>query len=148
LRFEKVYRLPEIQTVYDQGSLGVTNQTLRTFFGQKIAPGSTLYDNIGSFFRTGKTQIHNFSVDGGSDIGTYRFSASAYDNQGIVPTTGYKRYNARLNTTFKLSPKFNVTNSFSYIFSKTDKALKGSNGFLISLLSWPVDDDIRTYTNP
>ncbi|HYH16481.1 MAG TPA: SusC/RagA family TonB-linked outer membrane protein [Flavisolibacter sp.] len=144
-RLEKVYRLPEIQTVFDQGSLGVTNQTVRTFFGQRIPEGTQLYDNIGSFFRTGKTQIHNFSVDGGSDIATYRFTASSYDNEGMVPGTGYTRYNARLNTTFKLSPKFNVTNSFSYVNSKTDKALKGSNGFLISLLTWPADDNIQNY---
>ncbi|MGI8582336.1 MAG: SusC/RagA family TonB-linked outer membrane protein [Chitinophagaceae bacterium] len=147
-RFEKVYKLPEIQTVYDQGRLGFTDQSLRTFFGQKIHPDSTIYDNIGSFFRTGRTQIHNFSVDGGSDVGTYRFTAGIYNNEGVVPTTGYSRYNARLNTTFRLSPKFNVTNSFAYTHSKTDKALKGSNGFLISLLTWPVDDDIRIFKNP
>ncbi|MEJ7829699.1 MAG: SusC/RagA family TonB-linked outer membrane protein, partial [Segetibacter sp.] len=147
-RMEKVYKLPQFQTVYDQGSLGVTNNSIRTFFGQKIPQGSTIYDNIGNFFRTGKTQIHNFSVDGGTEIGTYRFTAGIYNNEGVVPTTGYKRYNARLNTTFKLSPKFNVTNSFAYTHSKTDKALKGANGFLLSLLTWPVDDDITVYTNP
>jgi TonB-linked SusC/RagA family outer membrane protein len=147
-RFEKVYRMPELQTVYDQGSLGVTNQTLRTYFGQKIAEGSPIYDNMESFFRTGKTQIHNLSVDGGSDVGTYRFTTGIYSNEGVVPTTGYNRFNARLNTTFRLSPKFNVTNSFAYTRSKTDKALKGQNGFLISLLTWPSDDDVRNYLNP
>lgn len=147
-RFETIYRLPEIQTVFDQGSTGVTNPSVRTFFGQRIPAGAPIYDNIGSFFRTGKTQIHNFSVDGGSDIGTYRFTAGAYKNDGVVPTTGYKRYNLRLNTTFKLSPKFNVTNSFAYTNATTNKALKGSNGFLISLLTWPVDDDMKVYLNP
>lgn len=147
-RMEKVYRLPEIQTVFDQGSLGVTNPTIRTFFGQRIPEGTQRYDNIGNFFRTGKTQIHNFSVDGGSDNSTYRFTVGLYDNEGVVPTTGYKRYNARLNTTFRLSPKFNVTNSFAYTHSRTDKALKGSSGFLISLLTWPVDDDVTKYLNP
>lgn len=34
-RIEKVYRLPEIQNIYDQGSLGVTNQTIRTFLDKK-----------------------------------------------------------------------------------------------------------------
>ena len=147
-RFEKVYKLPKIQTVFDQGTTGVTNQTVRTFFGQRIAEGSEIFNNVENFFQTGRTQIHNFSVDGGTEMGTYRFTAGIYDNEGVVPTTGYKRYNARLNTTFKLSPKFNVTNSFSYTYSKTDKALKGQNGFLISLLTWPSDDDVRIYTNP
>ncbi len=144
-RFEKVYRLPEVQKVYDQGSQGINNQTIRTFFGQKFPEGTQFYDNIGNFFRTGNTQQHNVSIEGGSDISTYRFTGSVIDQNGVVPNTGFKRYNFRLNTTFKLSPKFNVTTSFAYNNSRTDKASKGSGGFLLSLLSWPVDDDARVY---
>lgn len=148
-RTERVYRLPKQQTVFDQGSLGVTNPLVRTFFGQKIpTAGTEIFDNIGNFFQTGKTQIHNISIDGGSDMSTYRFTASVYDNQGVVPTTGFTRYNFRLNSTFKLSPKLNVTTSFSYISAQTKKGFKGSTGFLLSLLTWPVDDDIRVYLNP
>ena len=147
-RWEKVYRLPEVQTTYDQGSFGVNNQFARTFFGQKLAPGASIFDNIGSFFRVGKSQIHNISVDGGTDNSTYRFTGSYNDQDGVVPNTGYKRYNFRLNTTFKISPKVNIANSFTYINSRTDKASKGSGGFLLSLLSWPVDDDIRNYLTP
>ncbi len=148
-RTETVYRLPKQQTVFDQGSLGVTNPLVRTFFGQKIpTTGTQIFDNIGNFFQTGKTQIHNVSIDGGSDMSTYRFTASVYDNQGVVPTTGFTRYNFRLNSTFKLSPKLNVTTSFSYISAQTKKGFKGSTGFLLSLLTWPVDDDIRVYLNP
>lgn len=144
-RFEKVYRLPEIQKVYDQGSQGINNQTIRTFFGQKFPEGTQFYDNIGNFFRTGNTQQHNVSIEGGTDMSTYRFTGSVIDQNGVVPNTGFKRYNFRLNTTFKLSPKFNVTTSFAYNNSRTDKASKGSGGFLLSLLSWPVDDDARVY---
>jgi ferric enterobactin receptor len=147
-RFEKVYRLPKIQNVFDQGSLGVTNPTLRTFFGQRIPAGTQLYDNVDNFFQTGRTQIHNLSLDGGSDIATYRFTAGYYDNTGVVPTTGFKRYNFRLNSTFKFNQKFNATTSFAYTNSRTDKALKGSTGFLLSLLTWPIDDDIKVFTNP
>jgi ferric enterobactin receptor len=145
-RMEKVYRLPEIQTIYDQGFSGVNDPYARRYFGQKYSPGAQLYDNIGSFFRVGKSQQHNLSIDGGNDQGTYRFTASYNNQEGIVPNTGFKRYNFRLNNTYKISPKVNVTSSFSYINSRTDKASKGSGGFLISLLSWPLEDDIRNYT--
>lgn len=146
-RFEKVYTLPEIFTDYAQGSLGVTSPTLsvRTYFGQKVPVGAPRFDNIGDFFRTGKTQQHNLAIDGGSDIGTYRFTASVIDQKGVVPNTGFKRYNFRLNTTFKLSPKFNVTNSFSYIQSHTDKASRGTGSFLLSLLTWPTTNDAKDY---
>src|SRR6185503_6715592 len=140
-RFEKVYRLPEIQNVFDQGSSGITSQTVRTYFGQKIPDGNPRFDNIGNFFVTGKTQQHNLSIDGGNDIGNYRFTAAVINQNGVVPNTGYERYNFRLNTSFKVSPKFTVTNGFSYIQSHTDKASKGTGGFLISLLTWPTDDD-------
>ena len=144
-RFEKVYRLPEIQTVYDQGSLGITNPLIRTYFGQKIPDNVPRFNNIENFFRTGKTQQHNISVDGGNDIGTYRFTASAINQEGVVPNTGFQRYNFRLNTSFKLSKKLSIINSFSYNQSHTDKASKGSGGFLLSLLTWPTDDDASSY---
>lgn len=144
-RFEKVYRLPEIQSVYDQGSLGVNNGLVRTYFGQRIPDGVPRFNNIENFFRTGKTQQHNLAIDGGSDIGTYRFTASVVNQEGVVPNTGFERYNFRLNTSFKLGSKFNVTNSFAYNQSHTDKASKGSGGFLLSLLTWPTDDDARQY---
>ncbi len=147
-RFEKVYRIPEIQTVFDNGLSGVTNQTNRTFFGQRIPDTATIYNNLDNFFRTGRTQIHNLSIDGGNDAATYRFTAGIFDNQGVVPFTSFKRYNFRLNSTFKLSQKLNVTTSFTYINSRTDKALKGSGGFLVGLLTWAVDDDIRNFLNP
>ncbi|HLP36546.1 SusC/RagA family TonB-linked outer membrane protein [Lacibacter sp.] len=144
-RWEKVYRLPEIQTEFGQGSAGVNNSTVRTYFGQRIPLDEQIFDNINSFFRTGKSQQHNIAVDGGSDVGTYRFTGSYINQEGVVPNTGFQRYNFRLNTTFKLNPKMNITNSFAYINSRTDKASKGSGGFLLSLLSWPVTDDIREY---
>ena len=147
-RFEKVYRLPQQQTIFDQGASGVTNPTARTFFGQRIPDTTQLYDNINNFFRTGRTQIHNISVDGGNDMSTYRFTAGYYNNEGVVPLSAFKRFNFRLNSTFKLSSKINVTTSFTYVNSRTDKALKGSTGFLVSLLTWPLDDDIRVFVNP
>ncbi len=146
-RFEKVYRLPEIQNVFDQGSAGITNQLVRTYFGQKIPDANPRFDNIDNFFVTGKTQQHNLAIDGGSDVGSYRFTASVINQDGVVPNTGYNRYNFRLNTSFKVSPKFTITNGFSYIKSHTDKASKGTGGFLISLLTWPTDDDVRIYTD-
>ena len=145
LRWEKVFRLPEIQTVFDQGSFGVNNGAVRTFFGQKIPDNVPRFDNIGNFFQTGKSQIHNLSVDGGSDVGTYRFTASYNNQDGIVRNTGFERYNFRLSTTYKISPKVNISNSFTYINTRVDKASKGNNGFLLSLLTWPTDDNIKNY---
>ncbi len=144
-RLEKVYRLPEIQKVYDQGSLGINNPTIRNYFGQKIPETATLFDNIGNFFQSGFTQQHNVSIDGGNENGTYRFSGSNISQDGVVPKTGFTRNNFRLNTTYKFGDKINITNSFSYINSRTDKASKGTGGFLLSLLSWPTTDNSNNF---
>ena len=145
-RWEKVYRLPTIQTVYDQGVGGLNSSISRSFFGQKIPDSLQIFDNLNNFFRVGKSQQHNLSVDGGSEVGTYRFTASYNNQEGVVPNTGFQRYNFRLNSSFKVSPKVNISNSMAYINSRTDKASKGTGGFLLSMLTWPVDDDMRKYT--
>jgi ferric enterobactin receptor len=149
-RWEKVSlnRFPEIQSVYDQGFNGLTNPASRSFFGQKIPAGTPLFDNINNFFQTGKSQIHNLSIDGGGDLGTYRFSASYNNQEGMVPSTGFERFNFRLTTTTKIAPKFNLTNSVAFINSRVDKASKGSGGFLLSMLTWPLDDDMSEYLKP
>ena len=123
-RIEKVYRLPEIQTTYDQGLFGVNNPLVRTFFGQKFAPGATIFDNIGAFFTTGKSQTHNLAVDGGSDNSSYRFTGSYQNQEGVVPNTGYKRYNFRLNTTFKIALKLIFLTHFLTLTQEQIKPLR------------------------
>jgi ferric enterobactin receptor len=148
-RWEKVSlnRIPEMQTVYDQGTNGFNNPASRLFFGEKIPAGTPIFDNIGGFFRVGKSQIHNLAIDGGGDIGTYRFSASYNNQEGIVENTGFERFNFRLASTMKLAPKVNLTSTVNYINTRVDKASKGSGGFLLSMLTWPVDDDMSKYLN-
>lgn len=147
MRFDFVSNLPKTQSVYDQGEFGRTDPALRLYFGQKIPANRPIFDNINNFFRTGVSQQHNLAMDGGSDLGSYRFSASYFKNEGVVPLTDYSRYNFTLRTSFKLSPKLNINNSISYISTATTKASKGANGFLISLLTWPNDEDIRRYVD-
>ena len=48
-------------------------------------------------FRTAFTQSHNISFGGGADGGSYRFSASYLDQEGIVEDSGLKRLSARFN---------------------------------------------------
>ncbi len=48
-------------------------------------------------FRKGKTQQHQLSVSGGNDKTRFYISGSMFDQQGIVLTTGLKRYTGRVN---------------------------------------------------
>ena len=156
-RWEKVYLFPEIQTTYGRGAAGVAdpNATVNpysygasyAFFGPKYAPGTTLYDNIHNFFQTGFAQKHTIDVDGGNDITTYRLSGSYYKQKGIIPNTGYEKLTIGINGMAKVSKKFNITSGITYANSTTDKASKGAGGYMLNLLDYPSDLDVRDYQN-
>jgi ferric enterobactin receptor len=157
-RTEKVYLFPEIQKVYSRGSNGIAdvNATVNPFlagaqfayFGPKYAAGTKLYDNVAAFFKTGFTQKHNINVEGGSEISTYRLSVNYLDQSGVVPKTAFERLTIRLGGTAKISPKLNILTSFNYANSTTDKASKGAGGYLLNLLNYPSDLDVKDYINP
>ncbi|HUQ65540.1 MAG TPA: carboxypeptidase-like regulatory domain-containing protein, partial [Flavitalea sp.] len=48
-------------------------------------------------FRKGKTQQHQLSASGGNDKTRFYLSGSIFDQEGIVLTTGLKRYTGRAN---------------------------------------------------
>lgn len=144
----EVYRFPEVQTTYGRGTLGYANPNTTLFFGPKYAADAPIYDNVRSFFQKGFTQVHNLGIEGGSDNATYRLSTNYTNQSGVVPTTGYKRLSVRLTGTAKISPKLDVMTSFNYVNSQVTKAIRGNNGFLLGLLSWPANDDITNYLNP
>jgi len=56
------------------------------------------YDAIS---RTGVAQSYDLTMSNGSDKGSYLFSLSYYDNEGIVKTTGFERFTARMNSSYK-----------------------------------------------
>ena len=157
-RMENVYLFPETQRVYSRGNNGIAdpNATVNPFasglqfayFGPKYADTAKLYNNVDAFFKTGFTQKHNLTVEGGSDVTTFRLSTNYLTQSGVVPNTGFDRLTIRLSGTAKISPKINVNTSFAYANSITDKASKGAGSYLLNLLNYPIDLDARDYQNP
>ena len=146
-RIENVSKFPEIQTVYGGGAGGIFDETerTRTYFGAKYPANKTLIDNIGNFYKTGFTQRHNASVEGGSEKLSVRTGISYTDQSGMVPTTGYNSLNFKVSVTSKISEKISMNASINYINSRTDKAYKGVGSAMLSSLSWPLIDDMRNY---
>ncbi|MGN7783284.1 SusC/RagA family TonB-linked outer membrane protein [Niabella sp. 22666] len=157
-RIENVYRFPEIQTTYARGVNGnsdVTSTgnpfstgTVFQYFGDKYPPGTKLYDNVKAFFRTGKSQRHNVNLDGGTGLATYRLSVSYRNQDGVVPMTGEDQISARLTGSLTISPKMKLTTAISYTKITTDKATKGSGGYLYNLINFPSDIDVTDWINP
>lgn len=149
-RVETITRFPEIQTVYNQGSNGVYSNVVnaagnRTYFGPKYNANTPLFNNVANFFQTGFTQKHNLAFEGGANGYTYRWANEYTDQEGTIPNTFFKRLSSRITTSAVLSPKLNLSSTFNYINTKNRKANKGDRGYLISLLNYPSDYDVRNY---
>src|SRR5690606_10073856 len=62
-----------------------------------------------------------------------------------IPENKYKRYNLTLSNNTKIGKYVEIRPSISYIKSENDKPVRGAAGYLISLLAWPANNDIRKY---
>ena len=69
-------------------------------------------------FRKGITQQHQLSASGGNDRTRFYLSGSLFDQQGIVQTTGLRRYTGRVN----------IENNFSYFKVGLNATLGYSRG--------------------
>ena len=146
-RWEALTRFHDVQRVYDNGANGLYTNTARGFFGPKYAAGTKLYNNVVNFFNVGKTAKHNLSLEGGKGLTTFRASNSYFEQEGIIPNTGNQRIASRITTVTKASKKIEITNSIAYNYQFNRKALRGSGGYYLGLLLWPMDDDARKYLN-
>jgi TonB-linked SusC/RagA family outer membrane protein len=144
--FSNVYRFVETQKVYGRGSYGALDPTTTSYRGPKYDENAQLYDNQRNFYQTGTVQRHNIGIEGGQKI-TYRFSSSYTDQKGVVPTTGMTQLQTRLTGSAEITKGVTLTNSLSLVSSDITKGLRGTNGFYLSMLSWPANDDMSQYLN-
>lgn len=150
-RFRSMNRTAPLNNDYGIGSNGVGSTTFSatsgTFFGPKYPEGTKRYDNIGTFFRTGKAQTHNMTVDVGfKDVG-FKVSGSFFDENSVVPGNKFTRYNLRVTNTTKIAKWIDISPSFQYINSTNDKPLRSAGGYLLGLYIWPNNIDISRFTD-
>ncbi|WP_113638541.1 SusC/RagA family TonB-linked outer membrane protein [Nubsella zeaxanthinifaciens] len=143
-RMETAYRFPDVQDEFGGGDGGIFDEEVRTrtFFGARYPERFKKYDNLGAFYQTGFTQRHNAAVEGGTDALSVRTSLSYTDQGGVIPGTNYKSLNLRLTGTAKVSDKISTNASLNFISNKTDKTYKGASSPMLSVLTWPLVDDI------
>lgn len=72
LRWDTSYGLPDPQTKYSNGNYGVTNYFNTARFGGLYPEGTKLYNNLDQILQTGFTQVHNVSVETGTEKLTMR----------------------------------------------------------------------------
>jgi TonB-dependent SusC/RagA subfamily outer membrane receptor len=149
---EQATRLPELQTRYGNGLLlsnpPVTARGSISTWGAERSSSEPLYNNLKNFLRAGYSTNHNLSASGGNEMLTYQFSASIFDQQGVMPGTGFNRNSFRLSLNSQLSKKLKLSVSTNYVNSVADRGSvgqKGANSLYYFATVWPQYDDITNY---
>ena len=75
--------------------------------------GTDWYDEI---YRNGVVQEYDLSVTGGGKNGTYAFSGSYLDEDGILEYTNFKRYTFRMNSDAKFNDWFKAGESLQAVY--------------------------------
>lgn len=150
--WDQVTRLPTPQKIYAQGSKGKFLPGTSLSWGPRISQlgdpsvntqatgnGTTyinnvgqevtgqVYDNINPLFQTGGTYNVNLTASSASTNGHYAVGLGYTTQDGIIPTTGMRRLNAKLAGGYQLTPELKVEGSVNYSDLLIDKIAGGSD---------------------
>jgi TonB-linked SusC/RagA family outer membrane protein len=145
--WQQITRFHDVQRVYDNGTNGAFTNTTRSFFGPKYAPDTKFYNNVKNFFNVGKTTKHNLTLEGGRGNTGIRANGSFFNQEGVIPNTGNRKINARVTLNSKIAKKVDVNTTAAYYNQYNRKAFRGTGGYYLNLLTWPLDDDARKWQN-
>lgn len=81
-----------------------------------------------AMYRTAPQTQVDLSVRGGSKDLKYAVSASYLDQDGVIISNNYKRFNIRFNNDFILSPKLTIGHSISFTRGLNDRVSAGGTG--------------------
>ncbi len=119
----------------------------------KYDPNAERYDNIGGFFQNGGIWDTNLSVSGGTKNNSFYLSGSFYDQDGIVPTTGYTKTTFRFNGEQKVG-RFTFGANAAYSDARVTRTLTGAalygsqgTGALYAVYNWSPTDYMKHYLN-
>jgi TonB-linked SusC/RagA family outer membrane protein len=140
-RVQTLTKFPDMFDGFTNGQNGDTVNVFR-YFGPAYAPGTKLYDNKNSFFKTGFSQTHNLGVDFGFKQSFFRFSGSYFDQDGVIPNNTYNRFSLKLSNTTKFGKMLDISPALTYTNTTNNKVLRSAGGFMLSLLAWPSTNDI------
>lgn len=133
--FDRLSRIPEIQTTYAQGEAGNFSPFSAFSWGPRIdAMGiytnqlgeleeAAVYDNIGDLFKTGGILNSNLSISNAYDRGNYAINLGIADQQGILDNSGMQRMNVKFAGGYDLSDKLRVSSSINY----SNNLIEGAN---------------------
>ena len=159
--FEKVNKTPDVQSKFTQGFLGTVSRkpdydptSFWPSWGPTIAEGKSLdpthpdeiYNNFEQGYRTGNQTRHSLSLMGGSELLQLGGSFSYSNQEGVIPFSDYKSYNARLNGNLNVSKKIKFGASLNFINSGGSRV--NADRYGEQLIYWSPRWDVMDYVKP
>lgn len=91
-------------------------------------------------FRDAPQQSHSLSISGGTKGTRYALSGNYLDQQGVMVTSGYKRYQGRMRLTQRVSDNFKVAGNINYSWNKQfgSSPIPGAGSFISEALMYSV----------
>ena len=122
-------QLLTIERDFGAGRGNLNPVTSLPFTDAEIAAYGVQTDWVDQFFRQGSSTNHNFSVENSSkNVNTYT-SVSYFNQEGILNTTGLKRFTLRNNLNGKsTNEKFKYSLNFGFGHSKSNEATNLGGG--------------------
>jgi TonB-linked SusC/RagA family outer membrane protein len=94
---------------------------------QKFVKGAGT-DWFHEVFKSAPIQQHAISASGASDKNSYFMSLGYTNQQGTLINTYFKRYQARVNTTFNVKDHVRVGENFSFFYLQSPNSPQGGDG--------------------
>ncbi len=152
---ESINKVPETQSTYTQGYLGVYDpNSFWPSWGPSVADArqqdnthpASIFNNYENGYQRGRQVQTNLSLTGGSERATFLTSLSHVSHSGVLPFSTYQNTNFRLGGEFKASDKFTFGGTVNYINSGGDRV--NANRYNESLTYWAPRVDVKDYQFP
>lgn len=105
------------------------------------------YDNAGDFFKTGVTSSNSANIAQNFDKGNYSFTIGNTKSEGIMPSTGLNRYNAKMSAEAQLNSNWTTGFTGNYVASKITKQSSANNGVVATVFPAPPSYDLAGIPN-
>lgn len=121
---------------------GMYYVTQRAKAGQDpwVKPG--VYDNANDFFETALTQNNSLNIAQAFDKGNFSLSLGNTNSNGIIPSTGLDRYNAKMSAEAQLSKNWKAGFAGNFVTSKLTKQSSANNGIVATVYPAPPSYDL------
>jgi TonB-linked SusC/RagA family outer membrane protein len=153
--FDNVNKTPDVQSKFTQGYLGVYDPTsFWPSWGPTIEKAKAIdpshpdhiFNNFKRAYRTGNQTRHTLSLTGGSEKLQLASSMSYFQQEGVIPFSDYKSYNARVNAQFNVSEKVKAGATVNFINSGGNRV--NADRYGEQLIYWSPRWDVMDYIKP